>query len=111
MSTYNTFKALSQDQQKTVLEACEEISEQELEEFHDQMLMECCEPYQIGGLTYQASDVLKAVDPVAYRCSFSDFIGDEDSFIEIDGKYYDTRVIEEAIEALEATEEEIEELL
>lgn len=41
----------------------------------------------IGNLTYDKSAVLKAVDPVAYRCAFSDFT---DEYIEIhhgDGEF------------------------
>lgn len=43
-----------------------------IEELYDQALDEQG-TIQIGSLTYYPSDVLKAVDPIAYRVGLSDF--------------------------------------
>lgn len=40
---------------------------------YDDLLDEDTEEYQIGYLTFYASDVLKNCDPVAYRCGQSDY--------------------------------------
>lgn len=40
---------------------------------------------EIGGLTYSHAHAFKKVDPIAYRCGFSDF---EDSLLR-DGDYYE----------------------
>jgi hypothetical protein len=102
MSLYNQFKALSQRQRDKVLELASEVSERDLAERYDSMLDEISEPVRIGALEYLPSEVLKAVDPVAYRCGFADFTGDDDSFVEIDGKHFEARALEEAIEAVTA---------
>ena len=48
---------------------------------YDQMLDETNEQIVIGNLLYSPSDVLKAVDPIAYDIGFSEYISflvDED---------------------------------
>jgi hypothetical protein len=102
MSLFNQFKALSPSQQTKVIELTPEVTERDLAERYDSMLDDCHEPYRLGQLEYSASEVLKAVDPVAYRCGFADFTGDDDSFVEIDGHYFEARALEEAIEAVTA---------
>jgi hypothetical protein len=42
-------------------------------EEYDEMLNECYGTVQVGGLEYDTAEVLKAVDPVAYRCGFADY--------------------------------------
>lgn len=105
MSTYNDFHALSKEQQARVLLACEGevISDRDLEQQHDDMLDECCDPVKIGTLTYLPSAVLQSVDPVAYNCSFSDWLGTsmDDVVIELAGNYYPCEAIDAAIAALE----------
>ena len=49
------------------------MTELELEERWDEALDEGQEPIQIGTLTYMPSQVLKAVDPIAYRIGKYDF--------------------------------------
>lgn len=50
---------------------------------YDDLLDEDNEEYQIGYLTFSASDVLKNCDPVAYRCGKNDY---ESSLLE-DAQY------------------------
>lgn len=38
----------------------------------DELLDECYEPMQIGGLTFYASDILYNCDPIAYRITASE---------------------------------------
>lgn len=49
------------------------IDTHDLERMHDEMLDECCEPVRIGSLTYDPSQVLKSVDPIAYRESMHNY--------------------------------------
>jgi hypothetical protein len=44
----------------------------------DEFLDELFPPYQIGGFTFYASEVLKTLDPIAYRISFSEYENDND---------------------------------
>ena len=46
--------------------------EQALRESFNEMLDECHPPITIGSLTYSPSQVLEAVDPVAYRIGLSE---------------------------------------
>ena len=49
------------------------ISEQDAYEQYDQMLDDCWESAKVCGFEYAPSDALKKLDPIAYRCGFSDF--------------------------------------
>jgi len=44
------------------------------EDAYDDWLNEIDGDIQIGSLTYTASQVLSSVDPIAYRCGFSDYV-------------------------------------
>jgi hypothetical protein len=39
----------------------------------DDMLDDVYPPYQIGGLTFTASQILRACDPIAYRIELNDY--------------------------------------
>ena len=60
------------------------LNEYDAEEMYDEWLDSMGE-VEVCGLTYLASRVLQAVDPVAYRCGFNDFL-DAEGF-EIDNDY------------------------
>ena len=49
------------------------ISEHEAYERYNDMLDECHEDVKICGMSYCTSRVLEEVDPIAYRCGFSDY--------------------------------------
>jgi hypothetical protein len=59
---------------------------QELIDQFEEMLNESNEEIHIGTLTYQASEVLKKTDPIAYREAYLEWLDsegiDEDSYIE-----------------------------
>ncbi len=46
----------------------------ELQDMHDEMLDECCDEIKIGNLAYSPSEVLKSVDPIAYRMSVDEYV-------------------------------------
>lgn len=41
---------------------------------YDDMLDECYDMVNIGNLSYYPSKVLEAVDPIAYRCGYNDYV-------------------------------------
>lgn len=43
------------------------------EDEFDESLDDCHEAYNLWGMTFYPSDVLKSCDPIAYRCSKSDY--------------------------------------
>ena len=49
------------------------ISENLEEDGYIDMLNECYGPVELCGMTYDAAHVLESVDPIAYRCGFSDW--------------------------------------
>ena len=51
----------------------------EAEEMYENMIDEISGDVRIGSLTYMASEVLKRIDPIAYRCGFNDYL---DSLLE-----------------------------
>ena len=68
------------------------LNDRELDERYAEMLDEVNETVHIGSLQYNASHVLKNVDPVACRCGFNDWLDAEISdgiLFELDGEYYD----------------------
>ena len=50
------------------------MNEELLQPLYDQMLDETNEQIVIGTLLYSPSDVLKAVDPIAYEQGFFDYL-------------------------------------
>jgi hypothetical protein len=61
------------------------ISERMAEEMYDEMLDDCEGPVTLCGITYSASQVLREVDPTAYRCGFNDYVDSlthDDIFVE-----------------------------
>ncbi len=55
----------------------EELDDIELHRRYDDMLDDCAGDVAIGLLSYSASAVLKAVDPIAYRVGFSEYLDAE----------------------------------
>lgn len=78
-----------------------ELDNDDYEEQYDQMLNDTYE-IKIGYLKFNASDVLKELDPTAYRCGLNDYIDSLD--IEDDPKY------QELQNTLSELEDELEDL-
>jgi predicted subunit of tRNA(5-methylaminomethyl-2-thiouridylate) methyltransferase len=65
------------------------ISEHEAHERYDDMLDDCHEDVKICGMTYNTARALKDVDPIAYRCGFSDYTASlEEDNIFVEGITY-----------------------
>lgn len=63
-----------------------EISETEAYARYEDMLDEVHGDVELGDLVYSPSAVLKAVDPIAYRCGFTDFVDSlEEDEITVEG--------------------------
>ena len=83
-----------------------DIIESELDEnAYDEWLDETCETVTIGSLEYSPSIVLERVDPIAYRCGYSDFLNflAEDAEYELE-RYGEANVCGIEIEAVEEEE-------
>ena len=64
---------------------CRWVSEDKLEEWFDDVLDDCNKDITIGMLSYSPSQVLKAVDPVAYRIALSehaDYLAEDGYIVE-----------------------------
>jgi hypothetical protein len=73
-----------------------------LHEQFDEFINEVYSPIEIFGMTFYASDILKENGPIAYRCSFNDYIdGQDDIVIELFGEYYDRRETESILSDLQ----------
>lgn len=56
---------------------------------------------EICGMTYNAGDALKEVDPTAYRCGMNDYLDglcSDNTLIEINGEYYSYSDVESYLE-------------
>lgn len=88
-------------------------TEDELKEQLDISINECREDQgeiTVCGITFDASEILKELDPIAYRCAFADFSSEYHEAE--DGTYYREEDFEAAqeieLEELEAEEEDEE---
>ena len=64
----------------------ETISEDEAYQRYNDMLDDCYPLAEVCGFQYEASRVLKEVDPIAYRVGFSDYISSlEEDNIQVEG--------------------------
>lgn len=79
----------------------EEVSDSTAHDMFDAYLDEVLDEVRIGTLTYSASRVLKEVDPIAYRCEFSDWTSE---YLAESG--YWVRVLTEDGELFDGTEPE-----
>jgi len=73
-----------------------ELDPDDYEKQYDEFLDEMTGEVKIGSLTFDASRILKELDPTAYRCGLNDWLGGEDKTE--DRKYRD---MAEELEELE----------
>lgn len=70
-----------------------ELSDYALEQMFIEYLDDCHDLIEVCGFTYQPSDVLRSVDPVAYQCEFANWLdaqcSDRRIFEHSDGSYHD----------------------
>lgn len=79
------------------------------EDEYDEMLDDCHETYNLGGMTFYPSDILKSCDPIAYRISKSEY----ESNYDLDGveEYTDmVEQLESLNEQLDALQDELNSL-
>lgn len=67
----------------------------------DELLDSCYEPYQIGKITFYASDILKKMDPICYRIEKQDYFDslaedrlDAGEWIQCGDDYYEPTILE-----------------
>lgn len=81
-----------------------EIDEDKYDENYDEWLDEIYGEIMIGNISFLPSRILKELDPIAYRCGFSDYIDSLD--IEDDEEYQELQTeLEEVKEELAEPEE------
>lgn len=75
---------------------------------YDDMLDETHQDYEIGDLTFSASQVLKECDPTAYRCMLNDAVDSElreaNYLLDVEGSYS----VEDTTFSIEETDDEEE---
>lgn len=54
------------------------VPEHKAIEQYEEMLDECYGMFEVAGMRYFTSTILKEVDPFAYRCGFNDWCDSED---------------------------------
>lgn len=68
----------------------ETLSPIDVEEAYREMLDDCYETVEVGGLSFCPSRVVEELDPTAFRCGMSDYADSmSDQWIEVCGDYYD----------------------
>ena len=79
----------------------------------DEMLDDCHEAYQLGGMTFYPSDILKSCDPIAYRISKSEYESnyDLDDVEEYNDLKDELESLEEELSDLESELEELQDEL
>ncbi len=80
-----------------IKEHCEAI---DAEEQFENMLDQCYDTVKVGCCEWDAGYVMKELDPVGFRCGVSDYLADDEQFVEVDSEYYQVSDIENMIEEL-----------
>lgn len=78
-----------------------QLSTLELKERFDEFLDDVYGVISIAGLSYCTSDLLKSTDPIAYRCTFNDWLDaeiGEGNIKEVEGLYYPAQEWEQIVE-------------
>jgi chaperonin cofactor prefoldin len=104
-SKIDSIKSNIENKQSEIDSFVYEISESDFDEFLD----EIGQPVNVCGMKFYPSDILKSCDPIAYRCSKSDY----ESNIDLDdvAEYVDLKDELEVLESeLEDLESELEDL-
>lgn len=76
----------------------------ELEDLYEETLNDIYDDVKIGELIFSAGDIVRNLDPVAFRCGVSDWSSEE--FEEIGDVYARKEDYDDAIEALSEEESE-----
>ena len=76
----------------------------ELENLYEQTLNDIYDDVKIGELTFSAGDIVRSLDPTAFRCGVSDWASEE--FEEVGDVYARKEDYDDAVEALSEEESE-----
>ena len=87
-----------------IKEHCEAI---DAEELFEEVLNECYGSVKVGCCEWDAGHAMKELDPVAFRCGVSDYVSDDERFVEVDGEYYQVSDIENMIDALNQRKKDV----
>ncbi len=93
----------TEKQIKYIEETCDPIDNDNYRQWLDDVIGEI----QVGSLTFDASRIIEELDPIAFRCGFSDYTDSED-IIEINGEYYQQSDVDSTLEDFEEYESEEE---
>ena len=84
------------------------LSDYDAHEMYDEMLDECYPMVSICGYDHYPSECLKEMDPIAYRCGFSDWVAsEEENNVLVEG-YYCAEDLERMKEKLGLEEDDSE---
>lgn len=97
--------------QKALTRIQDELTPIDTTEAYREMLDKCYPMVDVG-VTFYPSRVLEELDPIAFSCGESDYVDSQsDSWVEIDGEYYDRDKVQEVIDELSSEiQEEIDNL-
>ena len=59
------------------LEEQENFTYEEIEDLYEELLDECHDVIECGGSTFRAGEVLRALDPVTFRCGVADYSSED----------------------------------
>jgi hypothetical protein len=96
-------KEYTEKQIEYIEETCNTIGDEEYREWLDEVIGEV----QVGNLTFDASRIIEELDPIAFRCGFSDYTSSDD-IVEINNDYYRQNDVDDALEDYEDEESEVD---
>jgi len=88
---------LTKEQEELVLENLDDIKESMLAERFDDLLNDVYGTVKIAGYDYEAADAFQAVDMIAYREDFLNWLDGDESIVEICGLYFDADEVNELL--------------
>ena len=87
----------------------EELTPIHIEDYYAAALDDIYPVVQICGLTFSPSQIVKELDPTAFRCGMQDYLDGDDTLEYVADEWYIAYEVEKLREEIEAAEEEEEE--
>ena len=87
----------------------EELTPIHIEDYYTAALDDIYPVVQICGLTFSPSQIVKELDPTAFRCGMQDYLDGDDTLEYVADEWYIAYEVEKLREEIEAAEEEEEE--
>ena len=98
---YDKLRSYTDEERDNILLNVQFIPDNELYNMYDNYLDEANDYVSVEGLIYKPSEILKTVDPIAYKCGFDDYWNNLYEYIQIDGYYYESDEVERALDDYE----------